>query len=832
MSDDLVGAPPPRVLHKLPIAEPQEILVLTYTSDLPFIEDVCVERARARGARVTIVYDADHVEPGFASGRGPLADYVPVPVVCRSGGAFHPKLVVIASATDALISIGSGNATSQGWHHSAEVWTHLRIDGPTVPTLVDDLAAWLRRLPDQLWITTLGRERLHCVADLLTTRPTQPEPDEPLLLTNDRQPLADQLPLPMNPVDRLRVASPFFDPPADALSRLLHKLRPEQLDVLLTRDAQLDPGQLRRVLDRVGTVRITKPTTSRYHHGKVLEWWSGLTGTLVTGSANCTRAALLRSMADEKGNCELALLQHITESMLDAVDAEDADLDELPLRTPEAGSEPPVPGRRVLAVHALTDPERVEVTILVTAGPVPDHLVIDLAGQSRTAAHVETHEQIHTYRIEGDPGDPARTITVRGADGSPIGVGLVIDVRSALSRTRHPSPLEDRSLPDLLGDERQMQALLDALRKLAEVRPPRPDEDDSATAKRRRRARMEEDIRRAVGSALLDLALGRDRKPTPPGNGGGELKGDDAPESSDSEQLAAERKGPPLSTAAAIQALDERRRRHAREQFQRLVEQSAQWPLAAQLAAYRIVLIAVGGGLWPHPQDWTWIVQDGLVNLWCAEEEQTLAAEHAALTAVGLIALRHGTLSHKPDPDRANSIDLLLADLRKHKDWVLDATHEAIEKYAEGMTGYTLGPRFITPHIRADLVWILQRNEIDDALDRLDDVVDAVERIADGTVIVRTQKDPRRTVINVLDRLCDFPDTHIVARAAIDVHGWWDGRRRLVLASPTRAGWQAALWRNLLTGIAGYAGSRPLPTPTETALVTNPMEAWTKFGKC
>ncbi|MFY1690461.1 hypothetical protein [Plantactinospora sp. WMMB782] len=38
------------------------------------------------------------------------------------------------------------------------------------------------------------------------------------------------------------------------------------------------------------------------------------------------------------------------------------------------------------------------------------------------------------------------------------------------------------------------------------------------------------------------------------------------------------------------------------------------------------------------------------------------------MTVVGLIALRHGAPAHEPDPDLADSIDLLLADLRKHKE--------------------------------------------------------------------------------------------------------------------------------------------------------------------
>ncbi|WP_157411414.1 hypothetical protein [Actinoplanes rectilineatus] len=830
MTDDLTGAPPPRILQKLPIADPEEILVLTYTSDLPFFEDVCVRQARARGARVTIVYDAGHVEPGFAAGGGPLTDYVPVPVQCRSGGAFHPKLLVAASADDALISIGSGNATSAGWHHNAELWTHLRIDGPTIPTLVEDLAAWLRRLPDRLWMEPLGAQRLHRVADLLTTRPSRPEPNEPWLITNDQVPIMDQLPLPDHPVDRLVVASPFFDPPADTLTTLITRLRPDSLDILLTRDAQLDSGRFERALDRVGTVRIAQPRTSRYHHGKALEWWSGPAGVLVTGSANCTRAALLRSMDDDRGNCELALLQEIAESVVDLVDAEEKDLDDLLLRDSDRETEP-TPAIRVLTAQILTDPDRIEITILVTAGAAPDHLLIDVAGETHTAIHAANDDAIHIYRLDRSPGSLPRSVTVRDDSGVALGAALVTDVHSALARVRHPSPLEQQSLPELLGSEEQMQALLDALRRLAEIVPPRPDEEKTSLSRRRRRARVEEDIRRAVGSGLLNLALGRDRNEASAGGpDGGELKGDEGePDRKDREQPASKSVTPPLSAAAAFQAQTENQRMRGRAWFRRLVEEAAEWPLGAQLASYRSLLIAVGGGLWPYPQEWAWLVHDGLENLWAAAEDESLAVEHGALAVIGLLAIRHGTLSQPDDPDLAAGFKGFLAAFRDWRDWALDVNLETIEKYAYQLSGHTLGPRFTAVNIRSDLEWLLARREIDDALDQLDDISDSTGLTTDGTVVVQVRRNPKRAVLLVLDRLREFPDTHVIAHFNGEVHGWWNGRR-LLLAWPTPTGWRASVWHNLFTGIVGYAGSSPLPAASESATVTDPAEAWTRFG--
>jgi hypothetical protein len=77
----------------------------------------------------------------------------------------------------------------------------------------------------QLWVDRLGAERIHAVADLLSTRPVEPESNEPRLLVNDRHPIIDQLPLHTTPVDRLAVASPFFGPGAAALSALIPSSR-------------------------------------------------------------------------------------------------------------------------------------------------------------------------------------------------------------------------------------------------------------------------------------------------------------------------------------------------------------------------------------------------------------------------------------------------------------------------------------------------------------------------------------------------------------------------------------------------------------------------------
>lgn len=802
---DLAGAAPPRVLHSRPVEDAEEVLVLTYTCDLAFVEDVCVQQARAAGARVTVVYDADRVigEAGLAG--LPARDYVPVPVVCRDGGAFHPKLVVIASSTDAVVSIGSGNATAAGWHHNAEVWTHLRADGPTVPAVIGDLAGWLRRLPGLLWIDRLGAERLHAVADLLTARPVRPEAGEPLLLTNDESAIVEQLPFP-DRADRLVVASPFFDPRALALTELIRQTKAEQVGLVVTRDVQCDTDAIERALERAGSSTVATPAGSRYHHGKVVEWWAGEAGAVVTGSANCTHAALLRTMADG-GNCELALLQEIDAPVLDLLDVKEIDLATFPVRGGDADSRPaPVP-LRVLAVR--WSRSRVEV-VLLAAGAPPAQVVVTLAGRPHTVPLAGSDGAVHTYAIDADLGQPGRTATVQTADGSFVADALVTDVDHALTRITRPSPLEETTLAGLLGDEQRMRALFDALDELAAVLPAAPGGSGASGASGRAgRTREEARLAGVVGPALLHLALGRDTSPPPQPADDDVVTIDEAGED--------EPRAASATTAGALDRLDRRQREQLQRRFAKLLERSAGWPVPAQLAAYRIVLLVAAGGLWPHPREWAPVLGAGLAGLWSAPAEAAFAAEHAALASVGFVAFRNGQLSCPDDPELAERV----AAFRSNPNWVRDAPAALIDRYCADLSGTVFG-HFTGRGVRDDLEWLLQRDPLDEALDALASSVDAVERQPDGAVKVRTKKEPRRIALLVLDALRDHPGTHVVVVGATgaQIHGWWDPPR-LRLVSPAPGGWEASTWTNLMTGIASYTRGMALPRPATRERLTS-----------
>ncbi|MFI5907844.1 hypothetical protein [Dactylosporangium sp. NPDC051541] len=754
------------------LAGAEEVLVLTGRADLAFAE-ACLRQARAGGARTTVVFDG-RGEATLGDGTAAMRDVLPVPVMCRSGGAFRARVVIAASAGGATVSIGSGDATPAGWGRDAEVWTHLTADGATTPTLITDLADWLRRLPELLWIEPVGVERLEAVAALLAARPHGAEADEPLLLVNDQVPIVEQLPFATG-ADRLGVAANAFDPAGRAFAEIARAVRALQVRLLVPAGVRCDVAGLTAVLDEVGgfdetgEVLVQTPADGRYTQAGILEWWTGDAGVLVTGSLECTPESLLVTSADPGGHVELALLQEVTASLLDVPAARDVALDEPALRsrTPEGA---PAAVSRVLAVRLHAD--RVEAHLVAAGSTAPDGLVATVGETSVKLPWTGAQGRLHTYVAEGVTLS-GRAAQIRAADGTQFGTAVVSDVAVAVTRYSHPSPLEFRDLANVFGDADDLEGLFAAVSQLASGRTPR-----YGTAAAERRAAEEERLRGVVGPALLDFAFGRSLV-----DAGGEL-------------------------AIAVAGMDPGQIERLRQQVLRLGGAASGWPLPARLAAFRIVLVLAGAGLWPAPQDWTPLLAAGLDALIAADDE-AFAGEQAALATVGIAAVHHG---HLLSP--LGGFEDLRAQVR------LDQTppEELVGQYAEGLAGDVLGTEFQAAGIAADAGELLVRSAFDEAVDAIPESVGTVQRSDSGGVLVDTSKDPRRTTLLVLDLLRDFPDTHVTVRggAGTETHGWWNGRR-LVLLSPFGGRWRGSLWPGLMTGIAMYAkGAAPLPAAART----------------
>ena len=288
--------------------EVNDVVILSFTANLGFFSKAVAGRARARGARVSVVSDLAQTTFDPDAVRGAGWDWLDGRAWCR--GAFHPKLVVAAGDSAAAILVGSGNATPAGWVDNAEIWVRINATADSCPATVADIAEWLTRLPDHISVSPGVADSLISAAKRLTRFPaTEPGPR---FAHNLDDPIAAALPA--GPVDTLTVSSPFLDAGCTQLRAVCDRLRPASLTVAVADNFYFEGAALAAVLaDWHGTAVTIN--SDRYHHGKVIEWSAGGQHQALVGSPNCTRAALGRTVQDSDGNCEIGLICDIDSSL-------------------------------------------------------------------------------------------------------------------------------------------------------------------------------------------------------------------------------------------------------------------------------------------------------------------------------------------------------------------------------------------------------------------------------------------------------------------------------------------------------------------------------------
>lgn len=172
----------------------REALFLTFNIDVGFFETRLLGACRAAGAAVTVVADA-HVfaldpRSARAAGQSYALGLAAVP------GAFHSKLSILAGPDRALVNIGSGNITVNGWHRSDEIALLVDADNANCPKLIADIADWLTELPTAVRMGETAEDGIRRTAGqlrLLAERSTL-TPSGHTLVSSTRGPILEQLP--------------------------------------------------------------------------------------------------------------------------------------------------------------------------------------------------------------------------------------------------------------------------------------------------------------------------------------------------------------------------------------------------------------------------------------------------------------------------------------------------------------------------------------------------------------------------------------------------------------------------------------------------------------
>ncbi|GAA4610071.1 hypothetical protein BJY16_007656 [Actinoplanes octamycinicus] len=616
------GSAPPSLLHAKAV-DAEEVLVLSYTADLRFFETICLPEAHAAGARVTVVHDinANLVPADEVHHAG--VHYTDVPVRCRSDGEFHPKLLVVVGNEHALVAVGSGNVTEGGWHHQGELWTTIAADADDWPDTFHHLATWLIEMQRYLYIDDFGARRINATAALLARQPVRTA--GPPLIHNLCTDIATQLPKPAGRVTDLMLASPFLDHDVKALSMIGQHFNADEVTFAVTYRAYADPDRL-MAWAHATPAGLYLIGSGRYHHGKLVQWTDdGGTHALV-GSANITAAAMLRTTSSRYGNCELALLCDLGNGdlapplhyALESIDD---------IRTVLADISPPAPHDATAArlLRALLDDDGVLVT-LVADDPVTISALV-LQAAEHPLKLLGSRERVHEFRAQV-AAEGGAVCYVSRADGTRLGPVRLTDATAVVSQPGTASPLEGRGLHDVFSDWRLSERLWEALSNLATVRP------DGLSG----RVSWRQAAERAVGLALVQLALGRRRAAAQPGE---VLPGPET-DDGDVELFENDAEDPfdlpddPVASLLADRVSAERLARR----IAALVPDTSDWPAGALLALLRVTLLVVAGDGFVDRADgaeWVGVVLERA--LLAPEADEDVEAARQAATLVSLAAM-------------------------------------------------------------------------------------------------------------------------------------------------------------------------------------------------
>jgi hypothetical protein len=700
--------------------EYEEALLLSYTIDFGFFDSVAVAALRSTGARVTAVGDV--TVASFDPRSAPRAGREFNAAYAQCSGAFHPKLFVLASPTQARIAIGSGNATTAGWFYNHELWTVIRCNSDHGSPVATQLAGWLEELTAAVRFSAGVDDRLTSVAGLLrqANGPSAESVSSHQMVSSLTVPIIDQLPA--EPVDELRVFAPFFDPEAAALTQLIERFQPASVDVVVQSDlGQLNGSAILSALgDRQG--RVLNDPDERYRHGKLVEWSRDGRRWALTGSANISRAAMLRTQIGG-GNCELGLICETTESLMPNGASEMAPNQIRSITATQRAAEI-AHGPLLLGAHRVDGGVQIALTGALPDSSCLQYMTLD---GDRWADLVVTPVDERTLSTSKPllPGSRVRLRTSISGTITFSNTVAVAELRTTAARripgagSRVPryqlealfSPsLLERLLGDLQDLRRDLKSLgLGGSRSATSAHDSTDDPTDGSTET--------ESFEVKIGLPMLNFSIGTTAEHNDEAEAEGQLDDEDAEDDPDAFEVTQPDGTDPIEKLS-------RSTPHTRARYrrwaQRAVDQMPAFTATGRLAAARIILWLMAAGMWENDDDAACgVLTRAVRGLGTATPPPELESSTGSLAAVGLailkrrIPMQRGT---QASLELTNAIDVVAYLLAAAE---LNTVENYLRYLSEPMAAEYLGISMESEQVMDVAAQVLERDEIGDAIELL-----------------------------------------------------------------------------------------------------------------
>lgn len=293
-------------------------LICTYGADLTFLETRLLGQLAQIPLRIVLADDRQLgetlAESARTGQRHRLANKAYVAAPIRHSRAAHGKMILLLGPSNGLLIVGSGNLGYEGYAAPGELW-HVYAYNDDRPEHLQEFAA-ARAHVDQLvhrgQIDPPVVELLHTAWGRSPWIPAEPD-NLSALRSSIEDPILEQLRRDVvGAVDELITHAPFHDADCAALRALVERFQPKRTRLLLTDATSADPASILKVMNDVPNPVLervqVKSEPGTYIHAKWVHLIQGDSETLLTGSANLSRTALLRSAED--GNIELGIITH------------------------------------------------------------------------------------------------------------------------------------------------------------------------------------------------------------------------------------------------------------------------------------------------------------------------------------------------------------------------------------------------------------------------------------------------------------------------------------------------------------------------------------------
>lgn len=334
-------------------------ITTTFSIEFAAYEEVMLPQLMASGAtNFLLVADARMASMSLSDGSqlpaqlGRDYELFSPPI---SHGLFHPKLVLQIGRKAGRLFVGSANITAAGLAGNAETVVELECADEPSPEREIVRSAWRYAMSLVPEAPSAAREALNWAAD---RAPWLAGPDaDPLHHLDDGTAIAFLTRnngagigrrfvefIGSGVVDRLIVASPYWDERLDALRTLVEALEPSSTTVLLDGDGHEFPLQATQPM---GVEFRTFPSwlKGRFKHAKFLIASTPTHDHVLIGSANCTTAALGRG-PNSGANAEACIYRALPRDravralgLSDCIEADALDPEQIRMRDPS----PPIP---------------------------------------------------------------------------------------------------------------------------------------------------------------------------------------------------------------------------------------------------------------------------------------------------------------------------------------------------------------------------------------------------------------------------------------------------------------------------------------------------------